>query len=526
MEILRGVQHVVWSYRAGAPLEGESFLEAVEHTSAAHRVLVLALGGLVAGGGTVLLAARTPGGEVSEALWLEGARLPLLGSLLRSVHSIVVVALGASLGREAAPQRTGAAIASTLSEWARLPDWQRRLLVACGAGAGMAAVYNVPLGGALFALEVLLGTISLPLVLPALATALIATAVAWIALPTQATYTIPTYDISASQVVWAAVIGPIAGLAAVGYVRLIALAHGVRLARRMRVAVPVAVFAALGAVAIAYPQILGNGKNVVQLALLAKLGVGLLAVLLVLKPIATAACLGSGAPGGLFTPTLAFGVLLGGLLGEGWLQIWPGAPLGSFAVIGGAAVLGACMQGPLAAVVLVAELTHHADSLMVAALLAVVEATVAGTPDGRALDLLRPAVGQARRGPRGARRDRAEPSGRRPGAPDRAGPRLQGSARAEAFEDVPDSPRPELERVRGDPLVLRVDQLHEGHVLGELHREEAVRLDPEAREEPAVRHPGQQHRDRLGRRVQARVGHRRACRTGTCRRRPRRAHGG
>jgi len=99
-------------------------------------------------------------------------------------------------------------------------------------------------------------------------------------------------------------------------------------------------------------------------------------VLLVLKPLATAACLGSGAPGGLFTPTLAYGVLLGGLLGDGWSQLWPGAPLGSYAIIGGAAVLAASMQGPLAAVVLLLELTHHADALMVPILLAVVEATV------------------------------------------------------------------------------------------------------------------------------------------------------
>lgn len=375
MEILRGVQHVAWSYHSGS-LEGESFLEAVQHSSAARRVLVLAIGGLVAGGGTMLLAGRAAGGEVSEAIWLQGARLPLVGSVLRAVHSIVVVGLGASLGREAAPQRTGAAIASTLSDWAKLPDWQRRLLVACGAGAGMAAVYNVPLGGALFALEVLLGTVSLPLVLPALATTMIATAVAWIALPTHPTYHIPTYDIHASELVWAALIGPLAGLAAVGYVRLIGLAHGARLKGWWRLAVPLAVFSALGAVAISYPQILGNGKNVVQLALVARLGAGLLAVLLILKPIATAACLGSGAPGGLFTPTLTLGVLFGGLLGDAWLQLWPGAPLGGFAIIGGASVLGAAMQGPLAAVVLLLELTHHADSLMVPVLVAVVEATV------------------------------------------------------------------------------------------------------------------------------------------------------
>jgi H+/Cl- antiporter ClcA len=240
----------------------------------------------------------------------------------------------------------------------------------------MAAVYNVPLGGALFALEVLLGTLALPLVLPALATSLIATAVAWIALPTRPTYTITTYNIHASQVVWALLVGPIAGLAAIAWIRLIGRAHAVRPAGVMRLIAPIVVFAALGGVSVAYPQILGNGKNIVQLAFVAQLGVGLIAVLFVLKPLATAACLGSGASGGLFTPTLAYGVLLGGLLGKAWSEIWPGAPLGSYAIIGGAAVLGASMQGPLAAVVLLLELTHHADALMVPTLLATVEATV------------------------------------------------------------------------------------------------------------------------------------------------------
>jgi H+/Cl- antiporter ClcA len=370
IELLRAVQHLAWGYHSG------DFLAAVKRTSAARRVAVLAIGGAVAGAGALALM-RWSGGEVSEAIWLRDARLRLLPSVARAVQSIVIVALGASLGREAAPQQTGAALASTLSERARVPDWQRRLLVACGAGAGMAAVYNVPLGGALFALEVLLGTLALPLVLPALAASLIATATAWIALPTAPTYAITTYHIHATLVAWALLLGPIAGGASVAWVRLIALAQRLRpKSRRLRAGVQLVVFTALGALAIAYPQLLGNGKPVVQLALVGSVGVGLLAVLLVLKPLVTAACLGSGAPGGLFTPTLAYGVLLGGLLGEGWTQIWPGAPLGSYAIIGGAAVLGASMQGPLAAIVLLLELTHHADSLMVPMLLAVVEATV------------------------------------------------------------------------------------------------------------------------------------------------------
>jgi chloride channel protein, CIC family len=369
-ELLRAVQHLAWNYNSGV------FLSAATRSSDSRRLIVLAIGGLIAGVGGLALA-RSGARDVAESIWLRGAQLPLLASLARAIQSIVIVALGASLGREAAPQQAGAALASALSTRAKLPEWQRRLLVACGAGAGMAAVYNVPLGGALFSLEVLMGSLTLPLVLPALATTSIATAVAWIALPHVPTYTIPHYEVHASQVVWAAIVGPIAGLAAVGYVRLIAFVHTVRPTHpRTRVLAPLVAFVALGAVSLQYPQLLGNGRDVVQMAFVAQIGAGLLAVLLVLKPIATAACLGSGASGGLFTPTLTFGVLLGGLLGRAWALLWPGAPLGTYAIIGGAAVLAAAMQGPLAAVVMLLELTHHADGLMVPVLLAVFGATL------------------------------------------------------------------------------------------------------------------------------------------------------
>jgi CIC family chloride channel protein len=370
--VLEAVEHASWSYHAGTLLDG------VRSTGADHHIVVLLIAGVLAGvGGLLIKRVRGSGaGEISEALWLGDGHLAFWRSQARGLLSIVIVGMGASLGREAAPQFAGAALASSLSERAALPVWQRRLLVACGAGAGMAAVYNVPLGGALFALEVLLGTLALPLVLPALATSLIATAVAWLAVPDRPTYHLPIYGVSASQIAWAALIGPLAGLLAVGWVHVIARINALKPRRWGRVAAPIAIFTVLGAVSIAYPQLLGNGKDIVQLAFTDRLGIGLVAVLLVLKPLATAGCLGSGAPGGLFTPTLALGVLFGALLGHGWAVIWPGAALGSYAVISGTAVLAAAMQGPLAAIVLMLELTHTSEGLMVPMLLAVTEATI------------------------------------------------------------------------------------------------------------------------------------------------------
>jgi CIC family chloride channel protein len=318
-------------------------------------------------------------------------------SVARGLLSIVTVGMGVSLGREAAPQLAGAATASRFADWSALPLWQRRLLVASGAGAGMAAVYNVPLGGALFALEVLLGTLALPLVLPALVTSVIATAVAWITLGTNPTYSVPNYGVHASQLVWAALMGPIAGIGAVLWVRVISRANGLRPRRWGRFLAPLIVFCTLGAVAIPYPQLLGNGLDIVQLASVGGFSLGLLAILLALKPLATAACLGSGSPGGLFTPTLTVGILIAGITGTAWSHLWPGAPAGSYALIGGGAFLAAAMQGPLSGVVLVLELTRHTDALMVPTLLGVAEATVIARRFGA------PSIYSARLGAKGER---------------------------------------------------------------------------------------------------------------------------
>ncbi|MBV9818764.1 MAG: chloride channel protein [Solirubrobacterales bacterium] len=371
-ELLRLVEHIAYGYHQGP------FLDGVAAAAGWRHVAALLVAGLLVAGSAGWLRRRPAIGatEVSDALWLRAGDVAPVSSLARAVLSIVTVGLGVSLGREAAPQLAGAATASWLAEWGELPVWQRRLLVASGAGAGFAAVYNVPLGGALFALEVLLGTVALPLVLPALATSVIATAIAWIAIGTGPTYQLPRYALHPTQMVWALLAGPIIGAVGIAWVRIVQQAAAIRLGPRARRVAPIVVFGTLGLVSIRYPQLLGNGKNVVQLEAIGRLSVGLLCVLLVLKPLATASCLGVGSPGGLFTPTLTVGVLLAGVLGTLWGHVWPGSTIGSYAVIGGGAFLAASMQGPLSGVVLVLELTRNFDSLMAPTLVAVVEATV------------------------------------------------------------------------------------------------------------------------------------------------------
>lgn len=370
--ILKTVEHLSWSYGHGTLSDGAARQPALRH------LLVLAAAGLIAGAASLAIRRMRGSGaaEISEALWVGEGKLSFWKSQARALLSIVIVGMGVSLGREGAPQLAGSALASTVSERAGLEPWQRRLLIACGAGAGMAAVYNVPLGGALFASEVLLGTLALPLVLPALATSVLATLVAWIAVPIAPTYRIPSFSLSAPQVAWAVLIGPLAALFAIAWTRAIAAISRRRPRRSGRVVAPPVVFLALGALSIPYPALLGNGKDIVALAFVNRISFGLLVALLVLKPLVTAACLGSGAPGGLFTPTLAIGALFGAVLGHLWAHLWPGGAPGSYAIIGGAAVLAAAMQGPLAASVLVVELTQRSDPLMVPILLGAVTATI------------------------------------------------------------------------------------------------------------------------------------------------------
>ena len=274
--ILATTQNSIWPGSSHTDL-----LDAVTQASAWHRVLALTAAGVVTAIGQFALTRLTSGNgiEITAAIWFEAGRLPSVRTLGSAILSIVIVGMGASLGREGAPKQVGAVVANLLATPATLSDEQRRLLVACGAGAGMAAAYGVPLGGALFALEVLRGALALRLVLPALVTSLIATGVSWVTLPSSPTYTIPVSQWSASVVVWSLLAGCIMGVLSVAFVRAIAWADHIRPAGPARLIAPVLALGLLGLASIAYPQLLGNGKDIAQLAFNGELASSLLIAL-------------------------------------------------------------------------------------------------------------------------------------------------------------------------------------------------------------------------------------------------------
>ncbi|MFJ5549090.1 chloride channel protein [Streptomyces sp. NPDC093225] len=394
--LLHAVQHLAYGYTEG------SFLSGVEAAAPARRVVAMAVGGIVAGTGWwALYRFGQPLVGVEEAVAARRPHMPALSTTWHALLQIVTVGLGSPLGRETAPRQLAALFATAVCRHPGLTVGQRRVLVASAAGGGLAAVYDVPLGGTVFTLEVLLGTWAVGALVPAAAVAALATVISWAALPDEPAFHLTRLTVGASLVVWSAVAGPLIGLCAHLFSRACARAGRSAPRGRMLLLTAPAAFVLIGLLAIPYPQLLGNGKGPAEVAFTTQPALGLTAVLLALRTLVVLLTLRAGARGGLLTPSVANGALLGVLAGGVWALVWPGTTLAAHAVVGGAAFLAAAQRIPLTAVVLMLEFTDAPRALVVPVLFATVGAMAV-----QRLCAARPA--------RAHRRDRPPPGGAAP----------------------------------------------------------------------------------------------------------------
>jgi H+/Cl- antiporter ClcA len=370
--LLRFVQHIAYGYSLHAIVSSESFFQGVSASSSLLRLLVLCVCGVVAGiGWWALYRFGSPLVSIAKAIENDGARMPFLSTIAHDVLQIVTVAMGSPLGREVAPREVGAVFATWISSRAGLSAENQRIMIACGAGAGLAAVYNVPLGGAFFTLEALLGTLALPALVPALVTSVIATLVAWIGMGNVPAYSLPHLSISPSLVVWSILAGPAFGISAYWFVRATGnAAAGARRDWRLLL-LSMLVFPAIGLLAIRFPLLLGNGKGLAEAGFDSELTLGLAAGLVSLRALVILGVLRAGAAGGLLTPGMSIGGTLGVILGGLWNHAWPSVSLGAFAVIGSAAFLASSMKMPLTAIVLIFEFTRVGHDFLIPISLAV-----------------------------------------------------------------------------------------------------------------------------------------------------------
>ncbi|WP_144832705.1 chloride channel protein [Microbacterium sp. BH-3-3-3] len=380
--IVHSLEHLVWGHEEGP------FLDGLAYPSVWWLPIVTVGGaGVVAAVGWYLL--RRFGRTLATVeQGVDGARMPWWETLVDTVLQVGSVAMGASIGKEVAPRELSAMAGSKIVWWFGLDPRWRRILIASAAGAGLAAVYNVPLAGALFAVEILLAQFSVGAAVVALTVSAVATLVARPLVGDGSLYTVGSLEVNASLIVAAVLIGPLMGWGATSFATITKKLSRFRpQGWKLLVVLPLT-FTAVGALGAAFPLILGNGRALATAGFDLSQPALLLIALAVLKYVATTASLGSGAIGGTLQPSVAIGAALGAAAAAGWAFVWPGADGTALAIVAASAFLASNMRAPFTAIALIIEFTNTGFTLLLPIFLAVAGSLVASKLTSR--ESLRP----------------------------------------------------------------------------------------------------------------------------------------
>lgn len=355
-----------------------------------QRVLTPTLGGLCAG--LVLywglrLAGPQRSSNLLEVVVAGDGRLPFRSAIVKFVSSLITIGSGGSIGREGGITQLSATFAS---KWGQLAKWQPyrlRLLVGCGAASGISAAYNAPISGAVFAALIVLGNFSMSLFAPLVFASVVATMVSRSFFGIRPWYTVPPFEFtSVSQLPWFVCLGIVSGVVGAAFLKLLNYSEELFKKLRLPIYLRLAVGGLIvGIIALRFPGVWGNGyvvTNRILLGLYPQQVAGLLflAGLFLAKLIATLATVGSGAVGGVFTPTLFFGAGVGAIFGLSLreLHLAEELPIAAFAVVGMGSMLAATLRSPLLAMIMVFEISLDYSLMPPLMLACVVSILVAG----------------------------------------------------------------------------------------------------------------------------------------------------
>ncbi|MBB3562781.1 H+/Cl- antiporter ClcA [Rhizobium sp. BK512] len=382
--ILHWIQHLAYGYSLQAIISPESFLQGVSNASPFRRLTMLGLCGLVAGVGWPVLARYgRPLVSVTAAVGKALRPMPVGETLVHGLLQIVTVALGSPLGREVAPREYGALFAQRVCALFGAPADELRILVACGSGAGLAAVYNVPLAAIIFVMEVLLRRVELKIVVAALLSCFVAAYVSRLGLGNEVQYPIPYFTSNGCLLLISLIVGPLVGGAGVFFRRWTSGCSARAATGLRQVAGSLIAFVIVGALSMIFPQLLGNGKGLAELAFTDNLTLGFAALLVLTKLLSITIVLRAGARGGLLTPGLSIGALLAIMIGALWNQWLPNIDLGAVALVGAAAFLSCSMAMPLTAMLIAVEFTAAPATLYVPIAIGVLGASAVQYAIGR-----------------------------------------------------------------------------------------------------------------------------------------------
>jgi len=336
-----------------------------------QRVLLPFCGAVLAGlvlrfAGKVLASPRAV--DYMEAVRVGDGNISVRATLANSLSSLLSISSGGSIGREGPMVQLAAMLGSRIGRFGRAPIPRLRLMVACGGAAGIAAAYNAPISGALFVSEIILGGTAMESFGPLVVSSVVASATVHRFLGYAPVYDVPKVQFASNwELIFYVVLGVLLGHLAPPFLASLDFAKSRFVRLRLPLPLQLGVGGLLvGVISVAMPQVWGNGFDAVGNILNAHLiGWTLLAVLLA-KLLATAATVGSGAVGGVFTPTLFLGCAIGALFGGVVHALLPGVTSvpAAYALVGMGGFLAATTHAPLTSILMLFEMTLDYDMVL------------------------------------------------------------------------------------------------------------------------------------------------------------------
>ena len=329
------------------------------------KILIPMSGGIIVGLVIQFYAKEAKGHgvpEVMEAIALRNGKIRPRVAIAKLFSSALYIATGGSVGREGPVIQIGSAVGSVIGQIFRVNQKRMRVFVACGAASGIAAAFNAPVAGALFAVEIILGDFAVAQFSPVVISSVTATVVSRHFLGDFPAFTVPAYNlVSPLELINYVVLGFLAGAVAIAFIKALYFSEDffdtIKLPEYVKAGFGGIV---IGVIGLFFPQIFGVGYDSIDSALSGQL-LGWAALgLVLLKIIATSVSLGSGGSGGIFAPSLFIGAMLGTFFGYFVHFFFPGwtAQSGAYALVAMGGVVGATTHGPITAILIIFELTN------------------------------------------------------------------------------------------------------------------------------------------------------------------------
>lgn len=355
--LINGIQTIAY----GSPAE---LLDVVVTHPWFMRILIPAAGGLIVGPVVYFFAREAKGHGVPEVMYAVALKQGIIRKrivFIKALVSAVCISTGGSVGREGPIVQIGSAVGSSVGQLLKLSANRIRTLVGCGAAAGIAATFNAPIAGSIFALEIILGEFEIASFSPIIISAVSATAISRHYLGDIPAFLLPEYVLhSPLEFPLYAILGIVCALVAVGFTLTLYkfedMWDAIKFPEYLKAVVGGLIMGTMGLV---FPQVLGVGYGAIDLALMIKMSWWFMGLLVVMKILATSITIGSGGSGGIFAPSLFIGAMAGGAFGSVVHHFFPSvaAAAGAYGVVGMGAVVAATTHGPLQAILIIFEMT-------------------------------------------------------------------------------------------------------------------------------------------------------------------------